>query len=444
MGNFQCNYTTLATRCLVAVSIFLATGCGTNPSLVVDKSELDPFLAHAILIHREGYLINTDGKKIDTAARAEGHMELIRNGIDRHVIRIVKSDRDKEPLRLLFFVHGGLNTYADNLDRMKKLIHKDGLLGNSLYYPVFISWESSYWTALVDDLFVVRQGREADNFGRRLWAGITSPFVAAIRFGAGLLRSPISLAHVGDNLGDSLDGQDRTEKALNIMSSVSYWPARLFSLPLIDGFGSPVWEILKRRADFVVTREGGKDGALALTFDLLKCNDSANDLQRRRQSRCLKSDGQSAYWFSGDSAVGRRKVEITLMGHSMGTLVLDKFIREFHDMAFNRIVYLASASSIEDVHVSPFAYLENQKQAYFHAFSLRRGDEAREVQYHCLVGPLCLPSPLEKGSLLDFILGTHPITTKGTTQVEGAERSDEAQLMFSLTLPGFSTGLYSR
>ena len=42
----------------------------------------------------------------------------------------------------------------------------------------------------------------------------------------------------------------------------------------------------------------------------------------------------------------------------------------------------------------------------------------------------------------DFTLGTHPISTKGTTQVSGAKRRSDFEL-FTLSLPLFSTLFFS-
>src|SRR3990172_9588737 len=44
--------------------------------------------------------------------------------------------------------------------------------------------------------------------------------------------------------------------------------------------------------------------------------------------------------------------------------------------------------------------------------------------------------------LSDFTLGTHPISTKGTTQVSGAKRRSDFEL-FTLSLPLFSTLFFS-
>jgi hypothetical protein len=80
---------------------------------------------------------------------------------------------------------------------------------------------------------------------------------------------------------------------------------------------------------------------------------------------------------------GRDAWEITLVGHSMGTIVLNQMIREFGlrtetaldgkspaigvALPFNRIVYMAGAATVRDYQDSLFPYLlENRNARVFH------------------------------------------------------------------------------
>jgi hypothetical protein len=127
--------------------------------------------------------------------------------------------------------------------------------------------------------------------------------------------------------------------------------------------------------------------------------------KQRRTTKCIKVRDEKTFWILDDSQSTEAEIEITLIGHSMGTIVLDALIAAFPNVPFKRIVYMASASSVEDVKFSPLPYLEYHQHSEFFAFTLSRGDDARETQPHC-IKIICWPSsldPIERGSLLVWI-----------------------------------------
>ncbi|MBM4133912.1 MAG: hypothetical protein FJ245_09110 [Nitrospira sp.] len=113
--------------------------------------------------------------------------------------------------------------------------------------------------------------------------------------------------------------------------------------------------------------------------------------------------------------------EVTLVGHSMGTIILNEMIRRFgvvtekdasgaervtFVMPFNRIVYMAAASSIRDFEDTIFPYLTMNTNAQFYHLTLHEEAEERERQ------DLSIPNtdweipyfdPLMRGSLLVWI-----------------------------------------
>jgi hypothetical protein len=73
---------------------------------------------------------------------------------------VSRSALTNEPVRLLFFVHGGLNTYRAEFQRMLDLMNKEtGPFPKTTYYPIFINWNSALFDSVIDDLFLVRLGR---------------------------------------------------------------------------------------------------------------------------------------------------------------------------------------------------------------------------------------------------------------------------------------------
>jgi hypothetical protein len=375
-------------------------------------SDIDP-RGHYIVVHREGSPADHKGRRIDTRGEEEykrfvsEHVDKIRDGFDLYA---KEHKGTAEPARLLLFVHGGLNTYQDGLQRVLDLTYQpDGrnfrLIGltadtekgrsavESRYYPVFVIWEASFSEAVCDDLFRVRAGYEY-----RWWAVPTSPFILAKRFGEGVSGALSGLGSMFVDLADGFEGESE-KKVENATLNIPALPVRFLATPAMQAFGSPAWEMLYRRTDFMVrrpvkaTRE--RRGAVGILMDQLLC-------APERGTKCIKIANKEAVWkteeLDRNAPDGKKPVlipvEIALVGHSMGTLILDSVVQEFPLMPFKRIVYMASASSVDDVKASVIPYLRGHPGSEFYSFTLSRGNEAREIQGWGLV---------PQGSLLIWI-----------------------------------------
>jgi len=88
------------------------------------------------------------------------------------------------------------------------------------------------------------------------------------------------------------------------------------------------------------------------------------------------------------------KYEITLIGHSMGAILLNDMIRMFNDLPYKNIVYMGAACSIRDLETSVIPYLQKDSTAQFYNLSLHPLAEKREINYGDI------PS---RGSLLAWI-----------------------------------------
>ena len=75
------------------------------------------------------------------------------------------------------------------------------------------------------------------------------------------------------------------------------------------------------------------------------------------------------------------ELAITLVGHSMGTMILNNVLEDYTDLSFDRIVYLAAAASIDDVRAAVLPYLRNHRETKFWGFSLSETREALEWDY---------------------------------------------------------------
>lgn len=397
-------------RSIFSISSFLllSSACSIAQFSTEQTEEIDLYRGHYIVIHTEGRPADRFGRKISMSKFENDYVKKIKKGIQQYLNYSQAGKEKKEPGRILFFIHGGLNTLNDNFKRMRNLVEfkgegqeKYGVIQGSSFYPVFINWEASYLTALWDDIFVIRQGQRPQGFWEWAASISTSPFVLATRLAESVVSAPRGLYYMGENFGKTFHDQDVGEIAANMAINVPLFPVRFLTVPLIDAFGSPAWEMLKRRTDLMITRTKGKEGALAIFMKQLICSESET------AAGCIKYKNEKTFWVADDSE-SEREIELTLMGHSMGTLVIDRLIWAFPKVPFKRIVYLASASSFEDVEVSVLPYVRVHGHTDFYAFSLSEGDEARETQRYCVgeAEEVCLPrylDPLERGSLLVWI-----------------------------------------
>jgi hypothetical protein len=101
--------------------------------------------------------------------------------------------------------------------------------------------------------------------------------------------------------------------------------------------------------------------------------------------------------------------QITLVGHSMGAIILNRVVRDTK-IEFTNIVYMGAACSIEDFSTSVLPYMRQHTNSQFYSLSLHPVAEAGEV---CWMAADLLP----RGSLLiwldNFLM--NPVTEQERT-----------------------------
>lgn len=365
--------------------MLLPAGCG---SLVSSHAD------HFIIAHKAGYLIDLERREIDVKDFNE-YAKPILDSIDQYV----KSAGGQGTPRLIVHVHGGLNTYQGALGRIDELLsaQQDSKHEHlTKYHLLFINWDSSLLTSVGDDLFKLRLGEE-----HALGGPISSPFIAASRFASSGFSTPQSLWLQLGNAHDALWVREShnwpwKECALapsgaasdgwvigSSASFVGFYVIRALTVPVIQGFGTPAWDTMKRRAELVLAPRPGLSlarpdgqGAARLLMDALRGR--------------IKRPGK---WYDKDG-VELGDLAVTLIGHSMGTMILNHVLEDYTDLSFERIVYLAAAASIDDVRGALLPYLRSHPETTFWAFSLSETREALEWDYLDM---------FDRGSLLVWI-----------------------------------------
>ncbi len=329
---------------------------------------------------------------------------------------------NKAPIRdgkrqVLIYTHGGMNTQKGTVARavdMHEEIFKSG------YYPIFINWKSSLVSSYFDHLLFVRQGKDVG----WIWGAVTSPFYlvadaaravsrAPIVWGAQLIsqaktfRGVILRSEKDVNKRSELlekqylgtlnqqtkdhsgaiaieagtDQRDKWDMFFSGFSGVVLFPVRMFvSAPLIDGFGVSSWDNMTRRTRLLFRTES-------------EFHSSSSWKERGGLSRFMRAL-EKAIEDSGE------KWEITVVGHSMGTIVLNEVIRRYPDLNYTDIIYMAAACSIRDFENSVIPYLVEHEETQFYNLTLHRKAEERE---RFEWSRLPYVDPAIRGSLLSWI-----------------------------------------
>ncbi len=313
--------------------------------------------------------------------------------------------------RILIFAHGGLNTQVGTVERAQDLTQA---IPKEEYYPIFINWQSSLFSSYYDHLVFIRQGESWDG-----WGLLTTPVFVPVYFAAdvarAIARAPIVWYFLAQNWVKSAGSADSVAEADMIAKELEreygknqsgnvikmahdpadereIWdaalahttatltiPTKLIGSMFIDAFGKSAWDIMLRRTHMLYHTERE-------FFESQKV--AVDEHMPETPTSHIKPDGALAVFMRQlrdvvDQHDGPEAWDITLVGHSMGTIVLNQMIREFGlktvagsdgknpttgvALPFNRIVYMAGATTVRDYQDSLFPYLrENHHAEVFH------------------------------------------------------------------------------
>jgi pimeloyl-ACP methyl ester carboxylesterase len=281
--------------------------------------------------------------------------------------------------RVLIYVHGGLNTQYDTLERVRTLYQKILCAG---YYPIFVNWRSSLFSSYFEQLLFVRQGKYEDRWRYPLgWPMAPVYLLADTMRSAGRLFLSVGQLVKNDYEGSRLcpsayycpgDPQKVAEGLKNNLkfdiSSLNEdqfdweslekgvtWAATLptqwATVPVIDGAGGSAWVNMLRRTSVLFHTDEGL-GSLAKIYE-----------------KPVEANGGVTLFLKQltlEVAQEPEKWEFTLVGHSMGVIVLNQLLREFGErLPIANIVYMAAACSIRDYQDTVWPYLQRHSSDHF-------------------------------------------------------------------------------
>lgn len=206
------------------------------------------------------------------------------------------------------------------------------------------------------------------------------------------------------SVGD--DRRDCGEMDMALLMYVVTLPSRLLAEPVVDALGTGAWDNMVRqtRLLFNIDDEFTKKASQVARQETDTGNPVgvANIPRSGGLSIFLKrlSDMIQEDIKNGDT----RPWEITLIGHSMGTIIVNQILRETMEskleLPVTNIVYMAAAATVRDFQDSVLLYLHEHEKAKFYNLMLHPVAEEREV--YGQLGPIPF-DPGPRGSLLVLI-----------------------------------------
>lgn len=419
---------------MFSCSIFL--GCANTIEIPEDK------LPHMLAINQGG-----DSFKVEIASGARAGA---RPDIDKQIEDIVdniEAENKKNGVNnILLFVHGGLKPIEESVEEAQELTEEIRKYNHDpkrdaqkpAYYPIFVNWESGMDDAYVDHLWRIRQGREEPLLGP-----VTSPAYLAADIGRALTRLPVTYGYQGYNAIKPIDvaswehvqrfnqefygetmphehgiwlGTDNQRTPIHrLWDKAGYaFPGvvKLLTTPALDTVGVSAWDNMLRRTMNVFRRSADYSREVAPT-------DSQSVDFDEHTLRPTKPESESKSPPSGALAKLMRKLRslktkdsngpqyaVTLIGHSMGTIILNELLRKYsdkeQDLPYKNIVYMGAACSVSDFESAVIPYLRNNDETSFYNLTLHPRAEQNETYWDLL----------PRGSLLVWIddFATKPST----------------------------------
>lgn len=332
---------------------------------------------------------------------------------------VCKGIEDSRPLKPLLFLHGGFNSLKRARRRAVDLTPKMERAG---YYPLFVIWRSGLLINYMQHLFWLRQGRIY-----RWWGPLTSPFYLLADIVRGIGRMPITLFHqIVTDLVTTLPGRFRWRRNADVLYGIlrsrfeesqsreampaiavhrgedqrGLWEMlgrhllyfvtfapQIPIIALLDAMGKSSWKTMRRRTGTMFRRPS-------------EFNPTSLDPRSGTKALDSPATGATAVFLEQlETLLAKPDHEnrpLTVIGHSMGTIIVNEILVRHSGLPYDKIVYMAAACSIRDFERSVVPILAHQPDAHFFNLCLHPVAEAREIQWALLDLP-------PRGTLLEWI-----------------------------------------
>jgi hypothetical protein len=359
-------------------------------------------MLHTVAVEKDGYPYEFQTYEFNTNEFPEA-LEVAEYDYDYHISKIIENIKLSGKTNILIFIHGGMNKLDNAIARAGE---QTRLIDDTTsYYPIFVNWNSAMMSSYFENLFELYQGKRS-----HVIAPIMSPFVfmrdsvsaimhmpiIALHQWYGWKKNPVKQPVFKENTPiPNQHGKDYSSDALFVIHRAVYgmcYPVRLITTPVIDAFGNRAWHTMNRRTRTLFRKPDtiGEAKGTYLPGDYA-VPDGGLGILMNTLAKLVKEDP---------------KYTITLVGHSMGTIVINEILNDYHFMEFDKIVYMAAACSVNDVENSVVPYLQIHKNTTFYHLTLHQTADETESSWESVVGrksPLRWLMIVPRGSLLEWI-----------------------------------------
>ncbi|WP_447970198.1 hypothetical protein [Nitrospira sp. M1] len=361
----------------------------------------------------------------------------------------------KTTRKILLYIHGGLNKWEDSNERAGKLAEQIKADSNDDYYPIFVNWDSALFSSYGEHLTSVRQGKTdrwawlssptylATDLGRGIlrapmvwWSLIANDLtswpsdkdnwffnffdLAKAERDANTIAKTLTTEKFPFWLGRQVDSLFWKDRIWGSFTTAATYPFKFFSSPWIDALGKSAWENMLRRTDLLLHTENEFQtdpahskmiqAALSSSPNALTISHSHPAEFSTRIQACKaiaeQKQGLTQVKQGGALSIFLRKLaesilqenyskwSITLVGHSMGAIIVNHILRDFGScLPIDNIVFMAAASTTNNYKDSIFPFMEQRQKE-----NLKQGTTMPRV-YHLMLHELAETSETNFGNL---------------------------------------------
>lgn len=325
------------------------------------------------------------------------------------LVDLQKRQATRQPVRILLFLHGGLNHPDNSWGRLQRHL-ADACSDN--YYPLFVSWRSGAGVSLQDRYYNVRQGYTrrgplawprglvylasdlltgAAKFPETTWNGAANALPVMQGGWHDRDRSDYDDYRPSRLLWENGENFSMTRRAWIQTRKVVPGTLRLATTPLTQALGSQAWNMMVRRTENLMHMEadlrypelerpnaGATAGAGAVREDLdgycIGCDTPAGN-------GVLALLGARLVQIVAEGQQQGVEVEIMLVGHSMGAILANRMVHDYPELPYRTILHMASADSLRSLldKTVPWLRANAQWQPEFYNLVLHPSHEETEA-----------------------------------------------------------------
>jgi pimeloyl-ACP methyl ester carboxylesterase len=303
--------------------------------------------------------------------------------------------RDTTRASLMIVVHGGLNGFNDSRELAEAVgdsIYRDG------HYPIFVNWRTDFPDSYAEHLAFTRRGHVTGRWNALL--NVPTNLVADV--GRGVTRAPLLLPEQARDEFLALVSGDRSgpvnaeyqalrkqfgdtaqiqaslgthctsgRNQMGALVRAPLAPLRLLiGVPVAGWVGTAGWDNMVRRSRNVFRRPAESTHRDTAYSDRYRPGQGGASALMDSIARMLREDAAARNL--------PRPRRVTLVGHSMGAIVLSEMIRLYPTVQFDTIVFMAAAVSSREFHEKVVPYLAAHPTSRFFNLTLHPNMDARE------------------------------------------------------------------